>query len=169
MAFLTTRRGSIVVVAIQARTHASRSGSEPRSGASQTLRRVSASETPVVAGLAGLVHSVVKVPDSADAVLVDLVKKALKSGIAGGAFTGLKAGGAGVVTLDACNGDVVIVKVLGAGAPVADHGSEGGIAGGALLAAGDAGQTGVGAGQAKLVAAIVVVVVGADAETCRTQ
>ena len=72
---------------------------------------------------------------------------------------------ASVVAFGTCLSIVIIIKILRTGAPSRNHRPLRGIAGDALDSSSNTGETGVGTGQAKLVAAIVEVVISTDAET----
>ena len=143
MALRASSRTAVIIVAVQAGTHSGGRGAEPRAGTSETLGRVGAGETAIVTGLAGLIHTVIKVADGTDAVLVDGVELALESGVAGAAVVGPQAGRTGILAFHAGYGYVVVVVVLSAGAPAAHHRTKSRVAGGALLAAIDAGQAAI--------------------------
>ena len=82
---------AVVVVAVEAGAERGGSATEPGGRAGEADRGVGAGVAAVVAGHTGLVHAVVEVAHTTDAVLVDSVEKALVGTVAGSTVVGVQA------------------------------------------------------------------------------
>lgn len=108
---------AIVVVPIGTGTHRGRSGPEPTRVAGQTLGDVGAGIATMVAGHTFLVHSIVVETNRTDAILVYTVKKSIIGAVAVTALMPYQTGTACVVAGWTGHSVVVVVVVLGTGAP----------------------------------------------------